>query len=186
LKKYFHKDSLFIATRGSAVKSSTAYAGRFVTVEKRRAVLPGGRSVRIECVKHPGAVLIVPFLSPQRIVLLRQYRPVIEDWLYELPAGTIEQGEKPLSCARREIIEETGFRAGSLRRIGRIYPVPGYSTEIITMFAAEHLSAVGMACEDDEIIEPLVFNKRAVRDLLQRGRLIDAKTICALALCGWL
>jgi len=166
--------------------TTTAYAGRFLTVEKRRAVLPGGRSVQVECVRHPGAVLIVPFLSPQRIILLRQYRPVIEDWLYELPAGTIEPGEKPVSCARREIIEETGFRASSLRRLGRIYPVPGYSTEIITMFVAERLTPVGMACEDDEVIEPLVFTRRAVRDLLQRGCLIDAKTICALALCGWL
>jgi ADP-ribose pyrophosphatase len=166
--------------------ATEAYAGRFLTIEQRRSVLPGGRSVEIECVRHPGAVLIVPFLGPRRIILLRQYRPVIEDWLYELPAGTIEPGEKPIACARREVIEETGYRAGSMRRIGRIYPVPGYSTEVITMFAAGSLTPIGMACEDDEIIEPLVFTRQAVRDLVRRGRLIDAKTICALALCGWL
>jgi len=166
--------------------TTTAYAGTFLTVVHRHALLPNGRSVQVECVNHPGAVLIVPFASPQRVILLRQYRPVIEDWLYELPAGTIEQGEKPLACARREIIEETGFRAGIMRRIGRIFPVPGYSTEIITMFAAERLTRVGMACEDDEVIEPLIFNKKAVRELFQHGRLIDAKTICGLALCGWL
>jgi ADP-ribose pyrophosphatase len=166
--------------------ATQTYTGRFLTVEQRSAVVPGGRSVQVECVRHPGAVLIVPFLSPQRIILLRQYRPVIGDWLYELPAGTLEEGEKPLACARREIIEETGYRAGLMRRLGRIYPVPGYSTEIITMFAAERLTPVGMACEDDEIIEPLIFKKKDVRELLLRGRLIDAKTICALALCGWL
>ncbi len=168
------------------MKTGTVYAGAFLNVEKRRAVLPGNRSVQVEYVNHPGAVLIVPFLGPRRIILLRQFRPVINDWLYELPAGTIEKGEKPLSCARREIVEETGFRAGSMRRIGRIYPVPGYSTEIITMFAARRLTPVGMDCEDDEIIEPLAFTRRAVRDLARRGRLVDAKTICALALCGWL
>ena len=162
------------------------YAGRFLTIEHRRAVLPGGRRVAVECVNHPGAVLIVPFLSPGRVVLLRQYRAVIESWLYEFPAGTIERGEKPIACARREIIEETGYQAGTMRKLGRIYPVPGYSTELITIFAAERLSAVGMACEDDEVIEPVVFNRRAVRELFAQGRLIDAKTICALALCGWL
>jgi len=166
--------------------ATRAYAGKFLTVEQRRARLPGGRSITVECVAHPGAVLIVPFLGPRRIILLRQYRPVIGSWLYELPAGTIEPGEKPLSCARREIIEETGYRAGRIRTIGRIYPVPGYSTEIISMYAAERLTPVGMACEDDEVIEPLVCTKKEVRELLARGRLVDAKTICALAVCGWL
>lgn len=168
------------------MKTVTTYAGTFLNIEQRRTVLPGGRSCQVEYVNHPGAVLIVPFASPRRVILLRQYRPVINDWLYELPAGTIEKGEKPLACARREIVEETGFRAGIMRRLGRIYPVPGYSTETITLFAAERLRPVGMACEDDEVIEPLIFTKRSVRDLLRRGRLIDAKTICALALCGWL
>jgi len=64
--------------------------------------------------------------------------------------------------------------------------VPGYSTEIITMFTAERLTEVGMACEDDEVIEPQIFNKKDIQALLEKGRLIDAKTICALALCGWL
>ncbi len=166
--------------------ATRAYTGRFLTIDQRSEVLPNGRSVSVECVNHPGAVLIVPFVSPNRVVLLRQYRPVIKSWLYEFPAGTIEQGEKPLACARREIIEETGYRAGILRKLGRIYPVPGYSTEIITMFAAERLTAVGMACEDDEVIEPQIFNKKDIRTLFAQGRLIDAKTICALALCGWL
>jgi ADP-ribose pyrophosphatase len=163
-----------------------AYAGKFLTVEQRDEVLPDGRRVTVECVDHPGAVLIVPFLNPSKIILLRQYRAAIQSWLYELPAGTIERDEKPIVCARREIIEETGYRAGVLKKLGRIYPVPGYSTEIITMFTAERLTFVGMDCEDDEAIETLVFSKKDVRELLTRGRLIDAKTICALALCGWL
>lgn len=162
------------------------YTGTFLNVEQRRAVLPGGRSVNVEYVAHPGAVLIVPLLSPRRVILLRQYRPVIDAWLYELPAGTIEPGEKPLACARREIVEETGYRAGKLKKIGKILPVPGYSTETIVMYAAERLSRAGMACEADEVIEPCVFGKQDVRQLLARGRLIDAKTICALARCGWL
>ena len=162
------------------------YSGIFLNIDHRHEILPGGHRVMVECVDHPGAVLIVPFISPGRVILLRQYRAVVKSWLYELPAGTIENGEKPLACARREIIEETGYRAGTMRKLGRIYPVPGYSTEMITIFAAERLTEVGMACEDDEVIEPQIFNKKEVRTLLEKGRLVDAKTISVLALCGWL
>ena len=167
-------------------KETTAYQGTFLNVDVRRALLPDGRRTAVEYVNHPGAVLIVPFLNRQRVIMLRQYRPVVETWLFEFPAGTIENGEKPLACARRELIEETGHRSGSMRKLGQIYPVPGYSTEIITIFAAERLRPVGMACEDDEIIEPHILSKNEVRELFARGRMVDAKTICALALCGWL
>jgi len=168
------------------MKTVRAYTGNFLNIDKRHEVLPGGRSVTIECVNHPGAVLIVPFLSPGKVVLLRQYRAVIKSWLYEFPAGTIEPGEKPLACARREIIEETGYRAGIIKKLGSIYPVPGYSTEILTMYTAERLTEVGMACEDDEVIEPQIFSKREIRALITKGHLLDAKTLCALGLCGWL
>jgi ADP-ribose pyrophosphatase len=167
-------------------KTKRQYSGIFLNIDHRHEVLPGGQRVKVECVDHPGAVLIVPFIRPGRVILLRQYRPAIKSWLYELPAGTIEDGENPIACARREIIEETGYRAGTMRKLGRIYPVPGYSTEMITIFAAERLKEVGMACEDDEVIEPHVFRKKEVRTLFEKGRLNDAKTISALALCGWL
>ena len=168
------------------MKTVRAYTGNFLNIDKRHEVLPGGHRVTIECVNHPGAVLIVPFLSPGKVVLLRQYRAAIKAWLYEFPAGTIEPGEKPLACARREIIEETGYRAGIIKKLGSIYPVPGYSTEIITMYTAERLTEVGMACEEDEVIEPQIFSKKGIRDLITKGNLLDAKTLCALGLCGWL
>lgn len=162
------------------------YSGHFLHIDQRSEVLPGGCRVTVEYVNHPGAVLIVPFLDTHRVIMLRQYRPAIKSWLYELPAGTIEPGEKPLACARREIIEETGYRAGIVKKLGRMYPVPGYSTELITMYTAQKLTAVGMECEEEEVIEPQVFSKKDIRALLAKGRLIDGKTICALALCGWL
>ncbi len=158
----------------------------FLNIKKRATKLPNGHTVRLELVEHPGAVLIVPFLTRDTVILLRQFRPVINAYIFELPAGTLEKGEQPLACARREIIEETGYRAKKLTRLGSIYPVPGYSTEKITLYKAENLTERGMACEADEVIETLVVTKKMVRELFAAGKIIDAKTICAFAHCGWL
>jgi ADP-ribose pyrophosphatase len=111
---------------------------------------------------------------------------VIDLYIYELPAGTLGKNEPPQACARREIVEETGFSAGRLTRLGAIYPVPGYSTEKIVIYKAEGLKREKRKAEKDEVIRPAVFDKRRVRALFRRGRIVDAKTISALALCGWL
>ena len=119
-------------------------------------------------------------------ILLRQFRAVIDSYIFELPAGTLEKGEQPLACARREIIEETGYAGKKFTRLGIIYPVPGYSTEKITLYKAEGLIERGMACEADEIIETIPVTKKMVRELFRAGKITDAKTICAFAHCGWL
>jgi len=140
----------------------------------------------MELVAHPGAALMVPFLDANTIIILRQYRPVIRQFLYELPAGTLHQGESLLSCAKREIIEETGYATGKLTRLGAIFPVPGYSTEQITFFKAERLRKVQAATEADEVITTCIATRAQVRQWMRRGQLQDAKTICALAFCNWL
>jgi ADP-ribose pyrophosphatase len=118
--------------------------------------------------------------------MLRQLRPVIEKFIYELPAGTIDKGEAPASCARREIIEETGYSAKRLTFLGAIYPVPGYSTEKIYIYKAEGLSKKDRVAEKDEVIENHFMSKAEVRRLFKRGRITDAKTIAALAMSNWL
>lgn len=148
--------------------------------------LPNGRTVRITFINHPGAVLIVPFLNKDLIVMMRQFRPALKKYIYELPAGTLEADEPPSACARRELLEETGFKAGRLVKLGAIYPVPGYSTEVIHIFKAGRLTAAGAQPEDYEVIELIPMNKSTVRRLLVKGKLMDAKSICALVFCGWL
>jgi ADP-ribose pyrophosphatase len=164
----------------------TVFRGKLLNVLVKKRRLPGGYLGTFEMIKHPGAALIVPFLSDNRIIMLRQLRPVIDLYIYELPAGTLGKNEPPQACARREIVEETGFSAGRLTRLGAIYPVPGYSTEKIVIYKAEGLKREKRKAEKDEVIRPAVFDKRRVRALFRRGRIVDAKTISALALCGWL
>ena len=148
--------------------------------------LPNGKRTRLQLIEHPGAVLIVPLLSKDKILMLRQYRPAIGQYLLEFPAGTLERGERVAMCARRELIEETGFRAGTLKRLGKIYPVPGYSTEIITIFRAEKLTPAYAPGDADEIIQPRVMTRAQVRRLFGSGQIQDAKTIAALAMGKWL
>lgn len=162
------------------------YKGNFLSVYSRRVTLPNGRNTEIEYVEHPGAVLIVPFLTATKLVMLRQYRAVIGNYIYELPAGTLEKGESPLRCAKREIVEETGYRSNRVKKIGRILPVPGYSTEVIYVFKADMLEKKETCLDQDEVIESAVFTGKEIKALFKKGDIVDAKTISALAMCGWL
>ena len=167
-------------------KIRDVFRGKLLTVMVKQQRLPSGYLATFEMIEHPGASLVVPFLTRDRIIMLRQLRPVIGSYIYELPAGTLARNEKPLACARREIVEETGYSAGRFTLLGKIYPVPGYSTEIIYMYKAELLRRQVHTPEQDEVIEPSVFTRAAVKRLFKKGALTDAKTIAALAFCGWL
>lgn len=166
--------------------SKTVFKGKLLTVEIKETRLPNGHSVNLEIVKHPGAVLLIPVLTKNKIIFLKQFRPVVQSYIYELPAGTLEGHESLIRCARREIAEETGYSARKFTRLGSIFPVPGYSTEKITIFKAEGLRKGKRLCQDDEIIHAFVVTREKVRQLFKSGKIVDAKTICALAMCGWL
>lgn len=162
------------------------FKGKPITLISRKRRLPNGFVKHVEMIRHPGAALIVPFLDSHRVVFNKQYRPSVRAYLYELPAGTLEQGESLLACARRELMEETGYRAKQWTRLGKIIPVPGYSTEVITIFKAQKIQFQGRHLEPDEIIQARILTKKQVKNLFRKGKIIDAKTICALAFCGWL
>ena len=151
-----------------------------------RRTLPTGLKVDIDLVEHPGAVLIVPFLSKNKIVLLRQYRAALRKYLIELPAGTLNPKEQPFICAHRELIEETNFKARRMRKMGKVYPVPGYSTEVIHIYKAEGLCHQQGVKDADELIRIRVFTKPQVKDFFLRGKITDAKTIAGLAMVGWI
>lgn len=162
------------------------FKGKLISLSTKKVKLPNGYTVNLEVIKHPGAVLIIPFLTKEKVILLRQFRAVLNIYMYELPAGTFKRNELPLDCAKREIIEETGYSARRLIKLGHIYPVPGYSTEKIIIFKADRLEKQNATADYDEIIEPFIVTKQQVRRMFNSGKIIDAKTICAFAMCGWL
>jgi ADP-ribose pyrophosphatase len=168
------------------VKEHLVYQGRVFSLFKQKKRLPNGCLAALDVIKHPGAVLVIPFLNPRCLIMLRQFRPVLDKYLFELPAGGINKNETPLACARRELIEEAGFAAGRMFLLGKIYPVPGYSTEKIAVYRAEGLKPKTKAGDSDEIIERRIFTKTEIKRLFKAGKITDAKTISALALCGWL
>ncbi|MCX5707524.1 MAG: NUDIX hydrolase [Candidatus Omnitrophica bacterium] len=168
------------------LKNKRVFKGKLISVSIKRQRLPNGYMARLEVVDHIGAALIVPVISQDKILLLRQFRPVINGYLYELPAGTLNKKESVIACARREIVEETGYSAEKFSLLGEIYPVPGYSTEKIAIFKAERLFKKEVAAEKDEVIQVKVFNRSQIKKLFKKKKLKDAKTICALAMAGWL
>lgn len=139
----------------------------------------GKRSQR-EIVIHPGAVVVLPFLEPQRIVLIRNHRYTVGQVLIELPAGTLNRNEDPMNCAGRELLEETGYLAGRLQRLGAFYSSPGILSERMYAFAAYDLLRAAQALEDDEEIEvqPTVLDEAI--DMIRSGQIVDGKTIAAL------
>ncbi|MCQ9207411.1 MAG: NUDIX hydrolase [Omnitrophica bacterium] len=166
------------------IKIKKIFAGKLLELYLEKKRFPNGYIADLEVIKHPGAVLIVPFLNKNKIVLIKQYRPVINSYIWELPAGTLNKGESPLSCAKRELVEEVGYKAAKWSKIGYIYPAPGYTTEKIIIFEAYGLSAVKADRKDDEDIVPAIFDKKGVMRLLKSGKLVDSKTIAALKLAG--
>lgn len=160
------------------------YQGRKFSFEVNRYRLPNKVEGEMECIRHPGGALIVPFNSDGQLMLLRQYRFSVQRRILEFPAGTVELGEDPSRTAEREVQEETGFQASNLKKIGEILLAPGYSDEIIYIFLATGLEKmeVPLAQDDDEDIEVLLMSPEQVADAIASGELTDAKSIAAYAM----
>lgn len=152
----------------------------------QKVALPNGRTISISFINHPGAVIVAPLLDKNTVVMIRQFRPALRRYIYELPAGTIDPQEKPSICVKRELMEETGYSAKRYKKLGKIYPVPGYSTEVIHIFKAEILTFSKAAPEEYEVIETRSFSKTQVKKMFKQGQLMDAKSICTFAHLGWL
>ena len=149
-------------------------------VNREIARLPDGREVELDIVHHPGASAVVPFLSDDEVLLIRQHRHAAGGAILEVPAGKLDPGEAPAACAARELEEEAGVRAGRLEALGWIFTTPGFTDERIHLFAAFDLEPVPTRHDSDEHIEPVRMTLADALARVFRGEIVDAKSALAL------
>jgi ADP-ribose pyrophosphatase len=151
-----------------------------IEVSHECVTLPNGRVAQLDIVHHPGAAAVVPFVSADDVLLIRQFRHAAGGTILEVPAGKLDPGDTPESCAARELEEEAGQRAGRLEKLGWIFTTPGFTDEVIHLFAAFELEPVPTRHEDDEVIEVVRLPFAEALELVWRGELPDAKSALAL------
>lgn len=172
--------------RYKIISAKNIYRGLIFDIVKARLSLPGGKNCIRETVVHPGASAIIPVIGKDKVLLINQFRYATGQSIWEIPAGTLDKNEPPARCARRELEEETGFVARSVKKLAEFYSCPGFCTERIHLFLAKGLSpGRGAARPDaDENINCRIFGRRQIVQMLNNGTIKDAKSIIGLML--WL
>jgi len=156
------------------------FKGKIITVECRTTLLPNGATLDMEVIRHPGGAAIVAIDGAQRVCLLYQYRPAIDQWLWEIPAGKIDHGEPPLATARRELAEEAGTHAARWDDLGTIISSPGVFTERVALYLARDLTAVAPQADAHEIFEVHWVSLNGAVSRALQGDITDAKSVIAL------
>lgn len=163
---------------------------RAFKVRKRKVIFSKGPIHLVDCdvevrgqllsrqiLEHPGSVVILPRPRPGKLILIRQFRFAVGDWLWEFPAGGVEKGETLRQAASRELMEEIGMRPRSLVRLGAFYPTPGVSGEQMHLFLAKRLVPEFREGDEDEEIEKATFSMKEIEIMIRRAKICDAKTI---------
>ena len=157
------------------VRRTELSRGPVITLVEREV---DGKIFRV--VEHPGASCAVPVTPDGKIVLIRQFRPAVGEWIWEIPAGTLEPDESPEECIAREVVEEVGWEAESLESLGSIVTSPGFSNQQMHLFVARLSRHVGTRHEDTEKINVHEVRWDDVREMMERHEIRDAKSLVAL------
>ena len=166
------------------LSSEIVFKGKVFDVERARVRLPHGRESVQEIVRHPKSAVLIPVPEPGRVILIRQYRYSLNSWMWELPAGSADEGETPEQAARRECHEEIGMIPATIVRLAAVYPTPGYCDEEMVFFRVSNLEDTNETAkvDEDEDIQVKVFELREAREMVRRGEIVDMKTIVGLTL----
>jgi ADP-ribose pyrophosphatase len=167
------------------ISAERRYHGRVINVDLDTVRFPDGSTGQLEMVRHPGAAAVLPFLEDPagrdpRILLIRQFRHAADGFIWEIPAGRLDPGETPEECARRELAEETGMRAGRLERLTTFYTTPGFTDERIHLFLAAGLEEGTHRREADEFMELCPTRWSVALEMVRQGEIVDGKTLIAL------
>lgn len=160
--------------------SKLVYDGGLLKVREDRVLQPDGRQAVREYIQHPGAVMIIALLDEETLILERQFRYPLGRHFYELPAGKMEAEEEPLATAKRELIEECGYEAGSWRHLATLHPCIGYSDERIELFLARNLKYVGHALDDGEFLEVVPVKIAEALEWVRLGKITEAKAVTGI------
>jgi len=179
-----HKRQEMRVTNGERLSSQTVFTGRVFSVERAHVRLPHGRESVQEIVRHSKSAVLIPVPEPGHVILIKQYRYSLNTWLWELPAGSVDEGETPEQAARRECHEEIGKVPATIVRLAAVYPTPGYCDEEMVFFRVSNLEDTEEKAkvDEDEDIEAKVFELREAREMVRRGEIVDMKTIVGLTL----
>jgi ADP-ribose pyrophosphatase len=167
------------------ISSRRVYSGKVVSLDVDTVLFPNGSTGELEIIRHAGASAVVPFLGdihdddPQ-ILLIRQYRYAASGYVYEVPAGLLNEGETPEVCARRELREETGYTAAEFLPLSTFFTTPGFTDEQIRIFLATDLKQGQHKLDPDEFLDPVVMPISEALERIRSGEISDAKTICGL------
>ncbi len=160
--------------------SETVYKGKLFSFVTEDVTLPNKARAEHAWVRHPGSTAIVPFLDDGSVVMTLQYRHAVREYLLEIPAGTLDPGETPLNCAKRELEEETGYVAATLTQLAQVYILPAYSNEKIHIYLARGLKPTRQNLDKDEIIDVVKYSPDQLKDMMNDSIITDALTILSL------
>ena len=164
------------------IESKKIYDGKVLTLVVDTVSLPSNKQATREVVLHNGGVTIIPLPSPSTVVLVKQFRYPVRKFLWELPAGRLDLNEDPVLAAKRELKEETGYIANKIESLGIVYPLPGYSSEVLYFFKATDLIDDEPEPDPDENIEAKVMDLDQAWQMVKDGEIRDGKTIAGLSL----
>ena len=165
---------------GDPIDRKPIYDGRVVRLSVDRVRLPNGNVTELELIRHPGAAAALPIDADGSVLLVRQYRYAASDWLLEVPAGKLDPGEAPDTCALREVEEETGVRPGRLEPLGWIFTTPGFTDEKIWLYLARDLVPSRQVLQHDEVLSVVRMPLAEAVERAASGEIRDAKSVCTI------